>query len=141
MDPADARCCTAKLMRPPPGLARRRVSAACLLQYATPRPLAACCPGQPARVRRRPPASSPRQPPTPPVHPARQPPPRPRARAGWTDGSRRTPYPCQVSVEVYLACPPVPADQLRGVIAENYQGNTDKFQVGVCVQLVGGQLG
>ncbi|KAL4448429.1 hypothetical protein ABPG75_005648 [Micractinium tetrahymenae] len=47
---------------------------------------------------------------------------------GWTDGSRRTPYPCQVTFETYLDCPPIGIDQLRAVIAENYIGNTDKFQ-------------
>ncbi|KAL4438238.1 hypothetical protein ABPG77_010599 [Micractinium sp. CCAP 211/92] len=46
----------------------------------------------------------------------------------WTDGSRRTPYPCQVAIETYLDCPPLSLDQLRPVIAENYIGNTDKFQ-------------
>lgn len=35
----------------------------------------------------------------------------------------------QVAVEVYLECPPIGLDQLRPVLAENYIGNTDKFQV------------
>jgi hypothetical protein len=34
----------------------------------------------------------------------------------------------QVSVEVYLECPPAPLEQFRGLIAENYV-NGDKFQV------------
>ncbi|KAI3426271.1 hypothetical protein D9Q98_008646 [Chlorella vulgaris] len=47
---------------------------------------------------------------------------------GWTDGSRRTPYPCQAAVAVYLQCPPVHISQVRSILAENIIGNTDKFQ-------------
>lgn len=68
--------------------------------------------------------------PTPPPLPHRpraRPPPPPLA--GWTDGTRRTPYPCQVQVEVYLACPPLPAATFRPLIAENLIGGSDKFQV------------
>jgi hypothetical protein len=50
--------------------------------------------------------------------------------AGWTDGGRRTPYPCQVSVAIYQSCPPATADQFRPMIAENMIGNSDKFLVG-----------
>lgn len=48
---------------------------------------------------------------------------------GWTDGSRRTPYPCQVAVEVHLQCPPLKPDAFLPIIRENLIGNTDRFQV------------
>ncbi|KAI7837920.1 hypothetical protein COHA_008227 [Chlorella ohadii] len=47
---------------------------------------------------------------------------------GWTDGSRRTPYPCQVRIEVYLECPPLPLDTFKPLIRENMLANTEKFQ-------------
>ncbi|PSC70412.1 Kelch motif containing isoform B [Micractinium conductrix] len=37
-------------------------------------------------------------------------------------------YPCQVTFETYLACPAIPIDQVRPLIAENLIGNSDKFQ-------------
>ncbi|PRW44996.1 ring canal kelch-like protein isoform X2 isoform A [Chlorella sorokiniana] len=47
---------------------------------------------------------------------------------GWTDGSKRTPYPCQVRIELYLECPPLPLDTFKPLIRENMLGNTEKFQ-------------